>query len=874
MDLRAMLNTDGGGAGGGAGGDRSNATRSARAPPVPPQPISTSTSTSLAPSTPGTPVQTGPAPPHSFRDYSHSTHASPVSQPREYPPSGQQHQNPQSTGTGPAVYGSPTSYHPSVGGPYAGRPSVPPLQPLAPQEIRSPGSASLSGPSPYRHTPTSSTSVGSAGYPFPSTQQPPTSPGQRHQYSAPNYPRDGYPSQPPGGGATPLQGPSSYPPNPQQQQQQPIPQTPPVGTPGGSHQYLQQRSLSMHSASTPTSAQSQQAPYPPYAQGSPVSAHQGGTQLDQHLRHQSPQPATPLGPPAMTHRRQSPAMSYQHPLSPYQQRMPSAPSSYQQMLKTSPPPPPPASIPRLSSSAHSAYDVTSASQRRSQSQQSQSERERSISVSPKTRIPSLPSTTSQSEHDIYHPQARLQPQPPPGSAAIMDSQRDPTPAKRKIDDRDLRPEEVENKRPAPPPPNKTNGNHGILPQRTSASSSTMPTAKKHAYYSSPPTWAQSARKRTLTASRNYTHHQTRSASTTTAVAAANIAQHERSSSTKAERPSRHTSPETARSTTVPREEPSHVAAKDQSTFGGQPFPWEPTIEGSKPLDVISRHVADYFVYNVLRGPSASELSACGATLEIEAKLGTIVDRSTNERFDSGIQAGECIVGEGPRIAFRSAMTEMQHRALNGYLNEQVKASFHRNPAAGSRVPIEYVHRREIDRFFELPAELRHRLPPAVAHLLKPNAPLKVRTTYDQKTGNVLASIVKARVADLHIHLAHMPLDCRISVNIEWKWDGPPQEIEQNQIPNKDRQPDRNKDRLSYKQGFYQVDLTQVTQPTVGPQGQPGPPSKSHELEIELDGDILYQHGKLLMSNEPNRYADLVDGLLDNVRVLARRCPPH
>lgn len=119
-------------------------------------------------------------------------------------------------------------------------------------------------------------------------------------------------------------------------------------------------------------------------------------------------------------------------------------------------------------------------------------------------------------------------------------------------------------------------------------------------------------------------------------------------------------------------------------------------------------------------------------------------------------------------------------------------------------------------------------------------------------------------------MSHLPLDCRISVNIEWDWDGPPQEIEQSQIPNKDRQPDRNKDRLSYTHGFYQIDLTQVTQGGPGPQGQP--PSKEHELEIELESRVLYEHGHLLMKGEPNRYADLVDGLIDNVRLLARHCP--
>lgn len=541
------------------------------------------------------------------------------------------------------------------------------------------------------------------------------------------------------------------------------------------------------------------------------------------------------------------------------------------MMKTSPPPPPPASIPRMPGSGHSAYDAVSESQRGSQSQHSRSERERSISVSPKTRAPGLPSNTNQpasNEQDAFHSQQRLQPHPAPGAVAAMESQRDMTPAKRKLDDLDLRPGEVENQRQPPPPP-RMNGNHALPPQ-SSSTPTTMP-RKKRITHNSPPVWAQSGRKRTLAASRNFSAKQ-HGAVVPNAATSVN-GTHGEPGITKAEHVSRHTSPETARSATLAREEPSQVsAAKDILTFGGQPFPWEPTIEVSKPIDIISRSVADFFVFNVLQGPNPDELRARGAQFEIEAKLGMIIDKSTNERLDLRVQAGECIIGEGARIAFRSSMTENQHRVLNEYLNEQVKASLFppRNSTSPARVPIQYVHRRQKDRFFELPPIHRQRLPPSIANLLHPSSPLKTRVTYDQKTGNVLAKIVKARVADLHIHMSHLPLDCRISINFEWDWDGPPQEIEQSQIPNKDRQPDRNKDRLSYTHGFYQIDLTQVTQGGQGPQGQV--PSKEHELEIELESRVLYEHGHLLMKGEPNRYADLVDGLIDNVRLLARHCP--
>lgn len=224
--------------------------------------------------------------------------------------------------------------------------------------------------------------------------------------------------------------------------------------------------------------------------------------------------------------------------------------------------------------------------------------------------------------------------------------------------------------------------------------------------------------------------------------------------------------------------------------------------------------------------------------------------------------------------------QSQHQKLNGYLNEQVKASFPQNPRAQSRVQVQYVHRREIDRFYELPPPMRQRMPPSILNLpnQSTNAPLKARVSYDQKTGKVLAKIVKARVANMNIHFPHLPLDCRISVNIEWDWDGPVEEIEGNQIPNKERPPDRIKDRLSYTHGFYQIDLTQVTQgqPTSGgqpPQPHPATP-KEHELEVELEARSLIEHGRMLMQQQPNRYEDLVDGLVNNMRLLARRCLPN
>lgn len=104
------------------------------------------------------------------------------------------------------------------------------------------------------------------------------------------------------------------------------------------------------------------------------------------------------------------------------------------------------------------------------------------------------------------------------------------------------------------------------------------------------------------------------------------------------------------------------------------------------------------------------------------------------------------------------------------------------------------------------------LPPALRALLNPRYTVKVRVTHDQKTGQPLAKIIKARVADLDIFFPSLILDCRISINFEMRFDGDIDDL----IASSDgaQRPDRNKDRLSYKQSHYQVDLTQVTQSLV------------------------------------------------------------
>ena len=148
---------------------------------------------------------------------------------------------------------------------------------------------------------------------------------------------------------------------------------------------------------------------------------------------------------------------------------------------------------------------------------------------------------------------------------------------------------------------------------------------------------------------------------------------------------------------------------------------------------------------------------------------------------------------------------------------------------GTRVPVEYKHRREVDRFFDLTPDMQARLPSCMRSRFPNNKRPRVRVTHNQQTRELLGMIVKARVADIDLHMPKSVMDCRLSINLEMTWDGTVEELEAAVAG--DRQPDRSKDRLSYSQGPYQVDLTQVTQ--TGPQGvsTPLPFIKSYGTEF-------------------------------------------
>lgn len=122
----------------------------------------------------------------------------------------------------------------------------------------------------------------------------------------------------------------------------------------------------------------------------------------------------------------------------------------------------------------------------------------------------------------------------------------------------------------------------------------------------------------------------------------------------------------------------------------------------------------------------------------------------------------------------------------------------------------YVHTYECDTFFELSQAGVLGLPTSIRTLLNPrHSQVKVRITTDQKTGKVLAKIVKVRIADLDIYSPRTAFDWRVSINLEMNFDGDMNELVEPQGRN-GRRAERNKDRMSYRHLAYQIDLTQVT----------------------------------------------------------------
>ena len=106
--------------------------------------------------------------------------------------------------------------------------------------------------------------------------------------------------------------------------------------------------------------------------------------------------------------------------------------------------------------------------------------------------------------------------------------------------------------------------------------------------------------------------------------------------------------------------PRVVAAADRATAANL----EDSILAVVPMDEVHKTLCDFLFEQVVVNDAFGTLQAGQAAqsnnlgvLEIEAKLGTILDRHTNERISTGALT-ETVVSSGSDIAFESMMTEV------------------------------------------------------------------------------------------------------------------------------------------------------------------------------------------------------------------------
>ncbi|KAE8152607.1 CYTH-like domain-containing protein [Aspergillus avenaceus] len=322
--------------------------------------------------------------------------------------------------------------------------------------------------------------------------------------------------------------------------------------------------------------------------------------------------------------------------------------------------------------------------------------------------------------------------------------------------------------------------------------------------------------------------------------------------------------------TPPVNGPPAPVRPSEPTQTGSLGPWEPSISGKIPYEEVTNMVCDFLFQNVVVRNDAAAVPAGttavgqGAIIEVEAKLGQLVDQDRGERLRLPVLTETIVNKENSRVrtAFESTMTLAQHRVMNKFLNDAVKASMpHTNPG---RIQLSYAHKKERDMFYEVsPSDL----PQVIRQNLNPRHKPKVRVTVDQRTGEVLAKIVKCRIADMDVYSPRTCVDWRISINLEMNYEGDVSHLTMVE-PGRGRGGERNKDRMSYRHLAYQIDLTQVARSEPSSKGD-----FEHELEVEISAAEIRRQGQLAINEDPNnQYEELVKGFVDNIRLLARAVP--
>jgi hypothetical protein len=139
----------------------------------------------------------------------------------------------------------------------------------------------------------------------------------------------------------------------------------------------------------------------------------------------------------------------------------------------------------------------------------------------------------------------------------------------------------------------------------------------------------------------------------------NSSMEHKDSSARPEQDSRHATPEGSRHQPMPS---VPIESGPQECLG----PWEASITGVKPYEEVSRQVADFLFIHVVNNEDIGEIVSRGIQFEIEAKLGRLIYKDTNQRVSKSL-ASESILLDTGRTAFKSTMTEVSYRSSELHL---------------------------------------------------------------------------------------------------------------------------------------------------------------------------------------------------------------
>jgi polynucleotide 5'-triphosphatase len=295
----------------------------------------------------------------------------------------------------------------------------------------------------------------------------------------------------------------------------------------------------------------------------------------------------------------------------------------------------------------------------------------------------------------------------------------------------------------------------------------------------------------------------------------------------------------------------------------------PISDDREVYDDVSRVVCDFIWDNVINNTLVRQAVAESpdTQVEVEARWGQIQGRPDGQRMQ-GMHSTECVLKPAwaqEHTRFESTMTMAQHKKMNEYLNKQVTKA---DATKTTREQIKYKHTREIDQFYAMGKEGFARLTPGVREIITQTKQRpRIRVTRDAKDpAKILHKIIKLRIHNIEISSPRTEWDYRIGINLEVNFPGELDGFEPAEEPGMDVDSmKRHKDRVSYSWlKAFQIDLTQVKQGD----------RVNHELELELDAETLLRNGDYTVrTGQPSNYESLINGMMNNLRVLSREITP-